>query len=73
MSVHQRFDFVRRIGRARDERGAMLVLAATGLVLAMIFSALAIDIGFLAADKRTDQKIADMAALDASRNLLNIQ
>lgn len=73
MSVHRRFDFVRRMGRARDERGAMLVLAATGLVLAMIFSALAIDIGFLAADKRTNQKIADMAALDASRNLLNIQ
>ena len=51
----------------------MLVLSAAGLVLAMIFTALAIDIGFLAADKRTDQKIADMAALDASRNLLNIQ
>ena len=51
----------------------MLVLSAAGLVLAMIFAALAVDIGFLAADKRTDQKIADMAALDASRNLNNIQ
>ncbi len=51
----------------------MLVLSAAGLVLAMIFTALAVDIGFLAADKRTDQKIADMAALDASRNLNNIQ
>ena len=51
----------------------MLILAATGLVLAMIFAALAIDIGFLAADKRTDQKFADLAALDASRDLANIQ
>jgi uncharacterized membrane protein len=51
----------------------MLILAATGLVLAMIFAALAIDIGFLAADKRTDQKFADLAALDASRDLTNIQ
>ncbi|HVF14221.1 MAG TPA: hypothetical protein VM942_06445, partial [Acidimicrobiales bacterium] len=59
--------------RPRDERGAMLVLSAIGLVIAMIFTALAIDIGFLAADKRTDQKIADMAALDAARDLTNIQ
>ena len=62
-----------RLGRRRDERGAMLILAAVGLVLAMIFAALAIDIGFLAADKRTDQKFADLAALDASRDLTNIQ
>jgi uncharacterized membrane protein len=62
-----------RLGRRRDERGAMLVLAAAGLVLAMIFAALAIDIGFLAADKRTDQKLADLAALDASRDLTNVQ
>jgi uncharacterized membrane protein len=62
-----------RMGRQRDERGAMLILAAAGLVLAMIFAALAIDIGFLAADKRTDQKFADLAALDASRDLTNIQ
>lgn len=62
-----------RMGRPRDERGAMLILAAAGLVLAMIFAALAIDIGFLAADKRTDQKFADLAALDASRDLTNIQ
>jgi uncharacterized membrane protein len=62
-----------RLGRQRDERGAMLILAAAGLVLAMIFAALAIDIGFLAADKRTDQKFADLAALDASRDLTNIQ
>lgn len=73
MSSHRRFKLLGRMGRPRDERGAMLVLSAAGLVLAMIFTALAVDIGFLAADKRTDQKIADMAALDASRNLNNIQ
>ena len=73
MSSHRRFNLLGRVGRPRDERGAMLVLSAAGLVLAMIFTALAVDIGFLAADKRTDQKIADMAALDASRNLENIQ
>jgi uncharacterized membrane protein len=50
----------------------MLVLAAVGLILAMIFTALAVDIGFLAADKRTDQKIADLAALDASRDLAGV-
>ncbi|MEA2703241.1 MAG: hypothetical protein QOD63_1186, partial [Actinomycetota bacterium] len=61
-----------RLGRRRDERGAMLVLSAVGLVVALIFTALAVDIGFLAADKRTDQKIADLAALDASRDLAGV-
>jgi uncharacterized membrane protein len=57
-----------RINR-RDERGAVLVLATVGFVLAMISASLAVDLGVLAADKRTDQKIADLAALDASRDL----
>ncbi|HVL05498.1 MAG TPA: hypothetical protein VM388_05895 [Acidimicrobiales bacterium] len=51
--------------RRRDEQGAVLVLAAFGMVLAMIASALSIDLGRLAQDKRNDQKVADMAALDA--------
>jgi len=55
--------------RNTDERGAVLVMATGGVVLAMIASALAVDLGRLAADKRTDQKIADLAALDASRDL----
>jgi len=58
--------------RAGGERGAMLVLAAAGMVIAMIASALAVDLGRLASDKRDDQKIADMAALDASRDLTNV-
>lgn len=51
--------------RRDDERGAVLVLAAFGMVLAMVVSALSIDLGRLAQDKRNDQKVADMAALDA--------
>ncbi len=51
----------------REERGAILVLSAAGLVLALIASALAIDIGRLAQAAREDQKIADLAALDAIR------
>ena len=73
MSTHKRFDLAGRLAGPHDERGAMLVLSAVGLVLAMIFTALAVDIGFLAADKRTNQKVADMGALDAARNLSNIQ
>jgi len=53
----------------RDEQGAMLVLASAGLVLAMIMSGLAIDIGSLAQDARQDQKVADLAALDAIRGV----
>ena len=57
--------------RRADERGAVMVLAGVGIILAMIAAALAVDLGRLASDKRTDQKIADLAALDASRNMAN--
>ena len=57
-------------GRAqREERGAILVLSAAGMVIALIASALAIDIGRLAQSARDDQKVADMAALDAVRGV----
>ncbi len=57
-------------GRAqRSERGAILILSAAGMVIALIASALAIDIGRLAQSAREDQKIADLAALDAIRGL----
>lgn len=55
--------------RRSDERGAILVLAAAGLVLSMIAAGLAVDVGRLAQDARQDQKIADLAALDAVRVL----
>ncbi len=51
----------------RDEKGAILILAAVGLVVAMIAAGLAVDVGRLASDARTDQKVADLAALDAIR------
>ena len=53
----------------RGEQGAILVLSAVGMVIALISSALAIDIGRLAQAAREDQKIADMAALDAIRGV----
>ena len=53
----------------REEKGAILVLAAGGMVLAMIASALAVDLGFLASEARVTQRIADLAALDAARVL----
>lgn len=55
--------------RADDERGAVMIIATVGIVLAMISAALAVDLGRLAADKRADQKLADLGALDASRNV----
>jgi uncharacterized membrane protein len=53
----------------RDERGSILVLSAAGLVLALIASSLAVDMGFLAHETRVDQKVADLAAMDAIRVL----
>lgn len=55
--------------RGRDERGAILILSTVGMVLAMIAGGLAIDLGFLAQAAREAQKVADLAALDASRVL----
>ena len=52
-----------------DEKGAMLALAAVGLVVAMIAAGLAVDIGRIASYARTDQKVADLAAMDALRTL----
>lgn len=60
----------RLLGRAqREERGQILVLAAVGLVLAMVAAALAIDLGSVAEVARRNQKVADLAALDAVRVL----
>ena len=56
-------------GRARDQRGSILVLSTVGVVIAMIAAALAVDLGFLAQEARTAQKVADLAALDAARVL----
>ncbi|MGH9155280.1 MAG: pilus assembly protein TadG-related protein, partial [Acidimicrobiales bacterium] len=55
--------------RRRNQRGAVLPMAAAAIVIAMIASALAVDIGLLAQDRRRNQKVADLAALDAVRAL----
>jgi uncharacterized membrane protein len=56
-------------GRRANERGSILILSVAGVVLAMIAASLAIDLGMLAHEVRTDQKVADLAALDAARAL----
>jgi len=67
----ERTTLIRRIARQRDEGGAILVLAAVGMVMAVFAAALSIDIGRLAQDRRQDRKVADLAALDAVRQLPN--
>lgn len=57
-----------RRGR-RSERGSILILSVVGMVLAIVSASLAIDLGFLAHEIRVDQKVADLAALDAIRDL----
>ena len=65
---------LRFLGRARrDQRGVVLVLAVPALVLALASLALSVDIGRQVLEKRDLQKIADLAALDAARNLDNVQ
>ncbi|MFN2506895.1 MAG: hypothetical protein ABR540_22230, partial [Acidimicrobiales bacterium] len=59
--------------RRDDERGAVLIMATVGLVLAVVSAALAVDLGRIAQERRSNQKVADLAALDASRDLANAQ
>lgn len=53
--------------RKKNDRGAVLVFAVPALVMAIVACALGIDIGRIALDKKNDQNIADIAALDAAR------
>lgn len=57
----------------RDQRGVILVLAVPALVLALASLALSVDIGRQVLEKRDLQKIADLAALDAARDLDDVQ
>lgn len=66
-------NFLQRRVNRRDERGAILVLATAGVVVALISTALAVDLGRLAATKRTNQKVADLAALDAILDFATMQ
>lgn len=58
----------RRVGR---ERGQILVLVAGAVTVLLGFSAVAVDIGSYAADRRTLQNAADAAALAGARDLPN--
>jgi uncharacterized membrane protein len=58
-----------RLLRRREERGAIILLATVGVVVAMIAGGLAVDLGTLSVEGRSDQRIADLAALDAIRAL----
>lgn len=53
----------------REERGAVMILAAVGLLLALVASALAVDLGRQAHEKKSDQLVADLAAMDSVREL----
>ncbi len=55
----------------RDERGAILIMATVGVILAIIAAALAVDLGRIAQERRNDQRVADLAALDAARDMGN--
>ncbi|MGQ0520162.1 MAG: hypothetical protein ACT4PX_03285, partial [Actinomycetota bacterium] len=65
--------FVLRRMVRRNQRGAVLVLAVPGLILAASALALSVDLGRQALEKRTDQKVADLASLDAVRDIANAQ
>jgi hypothetical protein len=58
-----------RLGRARDERGAVLVHAAIAMLGLMTFSALVIDYGALWVGRTQAQSSADAAALAAAGSL----
>ncbi len=56
-----------RFLRRRSERGSVFVMAIPALAICIAAAALGVDIGRIAVDRRSDQKVADMAALDAAR------
>ncbi len=64
---------MKRLWLRRDdsERCAILIMATVGVILAIIGAALAVDLGRIAQERRNDQRVADLAALDAARDLGN--
>jgi uncharacterized membrane protein len=67
----ERWTMNRRLAR-HEERGAILILSVLFIVVMVVACALAIDLGFQSVDRRTDHKVADLVALDASRALDDI-
>jgi uncharacterized membrane protein len=64
---------MKKLTARRDERGAILVMSTVGVVVAVIAAALAVDLGRIAQERRDDQRVADLAALDAARDLSQMQ
>jgi hypothetical protein len=60
-----------RSERGRDDSGVVLILVALGLVIIVIFTAFAVDMGGLYAARRQDQTAADMGALAAVQEMAN--
>ena len=53
----------------KDERGAVLIFAAVGMVVAILAAAMAIDVGSVIWRKRDLQVVADLAATDTAQQL----
>ena len=69
--------FLRRsrllLGHEQGERGVIAVLAALVLTVTISSAALSLDVAGRVTEVRRDQATADLAALDAVRNLLSAQ
>jgi uncharacterized membrane protein len=59
--------------RSDDERGAILILAVAGVAVLTIAASLSVDIGRLAVERRKNQSVADLAALDAIQDISHAQ
>jgi Flp pilus assembly protein TadG len=57
------------VGKALEERGQGLVVAALSMVVIMAFAAMAIDVGLFLQERRDLQKSADAAALAGAQEL----
>lgn len=58
---------VRRPHARKGDRGAVMIVAVGAVAMAIAAAALGVDLGRVSLDRRTDQSVADMAALDAAR------
>src|SRR3982074_2943859 len=61
------------LGHEQGERGVIAVLAALVLTVTITSAALSLDVAGRVTEVRRDQATADLAALDAVRNLLSAQ
>jgi uncharacterized membrane protein len=55
--------------RRKDERGAVLVLAAISMIALLAAGAMGVDVGFSVVGSRTAQAMADTAALDLAKDI----